>query len=170
MSSAHRVSPYSLLGLVGSDGIPITGVLPKGISGLGIYVLITLAIGIYAGRRIKGSADFIVAGRRLGIVLATGTLSATWFGGGIVIGAASAAYKGGFLAVIADPFGAALCLVLAGLFYVRTMRRMGISTIAGFFESRFGKAAGLVASICTVPTYVGWVASLMVAFGRVIQG
>ncbi|MDP6039634.1 MAG: sodium:solute symporter, partial [Candidatus Latescibacteria bacterium] len=104
------------------------------IVGLSIYVLINLAVGIYAGRRIKDSADFVVAGRRLGIWLATGTLAATWFGTGTVLGAAGAAYKGGFLAVIADPFGAALCLFLAGMFYVRMMRRMGISTIAEFFE------------------------------------
>ena len=84
--------------------------------GLASYVLLTLGIGIYAGRRIKGAGYFIVAGRRLGIVLATGTLAATWFGGGIVIGAASEAYKSGFLGVIADPFGAALCLILAVFF------------------------------------------------------
>lgn len=139
------------------------------ILGLSFYVLLTLLVGIYAGRRVKGSADFIVAGRRLGIWLATGTLAATWFGGGIVIGAASEAYKHGFLGVIADPFGAALCLFVAGLFYVRTMRRMGLTTIAGFFESRFGPSAGVIAALCTIPAYIGWVASLMVAFGRVIQ-
>lgn len=137
--------------------------------GLILYVMCTLTIGLYAGRRVKASEDFIVAGRRLGLVLATGTLSATWFGGGIVIGAASEAYKHGFMGVIADPFGAAFCLLLAGLFYVRIMRRMGLTTIAGFFEIRFGKHARLVAALCTVPTYVGWVASLMVAFGRIIQ-
>lgn len=137
--------------------------------GLLCYVLLTLGIGVYASRRVKGSQDFIVAGRRLGIVLATGTLAATWFGGGIVIGAASAAYQGGFLGVIADPFGAALCLILAGLFYVRMMRRMGLTTIAEFFTLRFGQSAGTVAALCTIPTYVGWVASLMVAFGRIIQ-
>lgn len=137
--------------------------------GLACYVLLTLGIGIYAGRKVKGANDFIVAGRRLGIVLATGTLAATWFGGGIVIGAASEAYKKGLLGVIADPFGAALCLILAGLFYVRLMRRMGLTTIAEFFTLRFNKTAGTVAAICTIPTYVGWVASLMVAFGRIIQ-
>ena len=138
-------------------------------AGLLCYILITMGVGIYAGRRVKGASDFIVAGRRLGIVLATGTLAATWFGGGIVIGAASEAYKSGFLGVIADPFGAALCLILAGLFYVRLMRRMGLTTIAEFFTRRYGKSAGTVAAICTIPTYVGWVASLMVAFGRIIQ-
>lgn len=137
--------------------------------GLICYVLFTLGIGIYAGKRVKGANDFIVAGRRLGLILATGTLAATWFGGGIVIGAASEAYKHGFMGVIADPFGAALCLILAGLFYVRMMRRMGLTTIAEFFTKRYGQAAGSIAALCTIPTYVGWVASLMVAFGRIIQ-
>ncbi|HCR18214.1 MAG TPA: sodium:solute symporter [Candidatus Latescibacteria bacterium] len=139
------------------------------IIGLSTYVLFTLLVGLYAGRRVRGSVDFIVAGRRLGIVLATGTLAATWFGGGIVIGAASQAYSHGFMGIIADPLGAALCLFLAGFFYVRMMRRMGLTTIASFFEIRFGPHAGLIASLCTIPAYVGWVASLMVAFGRILQ-
>ena len=139
------------------------------IIGLCVYVFLTLLVGVYAGRRVKDSADFVVAGRRLGIWLATGTLSATWFGTGTVLGAAGAAYEGGFLAVIADPFGAALCLFLAGLFYVRMMRRMGISTIAEFFERRFGKTAGVIAAACTIPAYIGWVASLMVGFGKIIH-
>ena len=139
------------------------------IVGLSLYILATLVVGLYAGRRVKGSADFFVAGRRLGLLLATGTLAATWFGGGIVIGAASQAYRHGFMGVIADPFGAALCLFLAGFFYVRMMRRMGLTTIAEFFERRYGREAGLVAALCTIPAYLGWVGSLMVAFGRVIE-
>jgi len=139
------------------------------IAGLVVYLAIMLAIGLYASRRVEGSADFVVAGRRLGIWLSTGTLAATWFGGGLCIGAASAAYSGGFLAVIADPFGAALCLFLAGLFYVRALRRTGVMTVASFFTHRFSRSSGLLASVCTIPAYVGWVASLMVAFGRILQ-
>jgi len=139
------------------------------IAGLVVYLAIMLAIGLYASRRVEDSADFVVAGRRLGIWLSTGTLAATWFGGGLCIGAASAAYSGGFLAVIADPFGAALCLFLAGLFYVRALRRTGVMTVASFFTHRFSRSSGLLASVCTIPAYVGWVASLMVAFGRILQ-
>ncbi|MEC8992997.1 MAG: sodium:solute symporter family protein [Candidatus Latescibacterota bacterium] len=139
------------------------------IAGLVVYLAIMLAIGLYASRRVEGSADFVLAGRRLGIWLSTGTLAATWFGGGLCIGAASAAYSGGFLAVIADPFGAALCLFLAGLFYVRALRRTGVMTVASFFTHRFSRSSGLLASVCTIPAYVGWVASLMVAFGRILQ-
>ena len=142
---------------------------PTVLIGLAIYLVLMLAVGLYASRRIGNSTDFIVAGRRLSLLLCTGTLAATWFGGGICIGAASAAYKGGFMAVIADPFGAALCLLLAGLFYVRLMRRMGLMTVASFFTSRYSRHAGLLASLCTIPTYVGWVGSLLVAFGRILQ-
>ena len=137
--------------------------------GLGIYLLCMVAIGLYASRKVGTAEDFIVAGKRLSLPLCTGTLAATWFGGGICIGAASAAYQGGFLAVIADPFGAALCLFVAGFFYVRILRRMGLMTIASLFTTRFDKKAGLLASLCTIPAYVGWVASLMVAFGRILQ-
>jgi solute:Na+ symporter, SSS family len=137
--------------------------------GLSAYLLVMLGIGLYASRRVSGSADYLVAGRRLSLPLATATLSATWFGGGLCIGAASAAYGGGFRAVIADPFGAALCLFLAGAFYVRVLRRMGVMTIASFFTERFDGRAGMLASLCTIPAYVGWVASLMLAFGRILQ-
>ncbi|MDP6701678.1 MAG: hypothetical protein QGH25_18650, partial [Candidatus Latescibacteria bacterium] len=106
---------------------------PVVLVGLAVYLLIMIGVGLYASRRVSGSVDFIVAGKRLSLLLCTSTLAATWFGGGICIGAASAAYQGGFLGVIADPFGAALCLFLAGLFYVRVMRRMGLMTVASFF-------------------------------------
>ena len=142
---------------------------PLVLIGLIVYLAVMLGVGLYAGRRVHNSTDFIVAGQRLPLLLCTATLAATWFGGGICIGAASAAYKGGILAVIADPFGAALCLFIAGLFYVRLMRRMGLMTIASFFSCRFGPRAGLLASLCTIPAYIGWVGSLLVAFGRILQ-
>lgn len=137
--------------------------------GLLVYVLLTLLVGLYAGKKVQNAADFLVAGRRLGIWLATGTLAATWFGTGTVLGAPGAAYSRGLLGVIADPLGAALCLFLAGFFYVRVLRRMGLTTIASFFEIRFGPRAGLIAALCTIPAYVGWVASLMIGFGKIIQ-
>ena len=137
--------------------------------GLIAYVTVMILVGLYASKKIKSSTDFIVAGKNLSLPFCSATLAATWFGGGICIGAASAAYKGGFLAVIADPFGAALCLFIAGLFYVRILRRMGIMTIASFFGNRYGRKSSLLASLCTIPAYIGWVASLMVAFGRILE-
>ena len=47
-----------------------------------VYVIFVLAIGIWAGRYNKSMTDFLLAGRRLGLLLATFTLTATYFGGG----------------------------------------------------------------------------------------
>ena len=89
-----------------------------------IYVAILVGISIFASRSVQNSADFIVAGRRLPLGLCVFTVFATWFGSGTLIGAAGAAYSGGFRGVLANPFGSALCLLLAGIFYARVLRRL----------------------------------------------
>ncbi len=136
--------------------------------GAGLYVAAMLLVGFWAHRRIHQSADFIVAGRRLPLWLATATLSATWFGGATVLGAGGAAYEKGFLGVIPDPFGAGLCLFIAGVLVVRTVRRMRLLTVADFFRLRFGRHADLVASGALSLAYVGWTAAQIVVIGKVL--
>ncbi len=135
---------------------------------VGAYLLVLLLLGALASRRVSDAADFIVAGRRLGIGFCTFTLFATWFGGGTLIGAAGASYAGGLSAVVADPFGAALCLLLAGAFYVRLLRRLRLLTVPDFFRRRFGRAAEILAAAAIIPAYIGWVGSQLVAVGTVL--
>jgi Na+/proline symporter len=92
--------------------------------GVGLYLAALLVVGLLASRNVKDSTDFILAGRRLPLLLCTFTPFASWFGAGTCIGAAGAAYHGGLLAVIADPFGAGLCLLLAGFFYMRGLNSL----------------------------------------------
>lgn len=66
---------------------------------LAIYMLIMLGIGIYASRKNEGVEDFLLAGRRLGVVLLAFTLAATQFGGACVIGVSAEAYSAGFSAL-----------------------------------------------------------------------
>ena len=139
------------------------------LTGAAIYIAILAAISVYASRNIHDSADFVVAGRRLPLWLCVFTVFATWFGSGTLIGAAGAAYGGGLMAVLANPFGSALCLLLAGLFYVRFLRRMRLLTLPDLFRQRFGKPAEVLCAICVIPAYVGWVASIFVAFGAVLH-
>ena len=133
------------------------------------YLLGLLFLGAVASTRIKNATDFVVAGRRLGLGLCTFTLFATWFGGGTLIGAAGAAYAGGLNAVVADPFGAALCLLLAGAFYVRLLRRMRLLTVPDFFRRRFGKSAEILSALSILPAYIGWVGSQLLAVGTVLS-
>ena len=134
-----------------------------------VYLAGLLFLGAVASSRIRNATDFVVAGRRLGIGLCTFTLFATWFGGGTLIGAAGAAYSGGLGAVVADPFGAALCLLLAGAFYVRVLRRLRLLTVPDFFRRRFGKSAEILAALSILPAYIGWVGSQLLAVGTVLS-
>lgn len=47
-----------------------------------LYMGAMLGVSAYARKYIKTSADFLVAGRRLGLALTTATLAATHYGGG----------------------------------------------------------------------------------------
>lgn len=134
-----------------------------------VYLAGLLFLGAVASTRIRNATDFVVAGRRLGLGLCTFTLFATWFGGGTLIGAAGAAYTGGLNAVVADPFGAALCLLLAGAFYVRLLRRLRLLTVPDFFRRRFGRSAEILSALSILPAYIGWVGSQLLAFGTVLS-
>ncbi len=128
-----------------------------------------LYVSIVASRRVRNSADFIVAGRQLPLGLCVFTVFATWFGSGTLIGAAGAAYTGGLRGVLANPFGSALCLLLAGIFYARVLRRLRLLTLPDLFRLRFGRTAEIVSALSIIPAYIGWVGSIFVAFGMVLN-
>jgi len=51
------------------------------------YMALMLLVGWWAGKfYVKGMTDFLLAGRRLGVILCSATLAATHFGGGAVMG------------------------------------------------------------------------------------
>ena len=133
-------------------------------------MMIMLVIGLVASRKVgSSSSEFIVAGRKMPIWLCSTTIMATWFGGASILGGAGASYQGGLLAVIADPFGAALCLFLVGFFFVRIFRRLRLLTFIEFFENRYGRAAATIAAIGSISSNIGWTGGLLVAFGFVFQ-
>lgn len=134
-----------------------------------VYLIITVVIGYWASRRVKTSGDFMLAGRSLPLLLSSSALFATWFGSETVFGASSEFLRGGLYAVIEDPFGAALCLVLFGLFFARKLYSMNLLTLGDFFKVRFGKRTELVASVFIVPSYVGYIAAQLLAMGLILN-
>lgn len=132
-----------------------------------VYLLLTIAIGFWASRKVKGSRDFLLAGRSLPIVLSTSALFATWFGSETVFGASSRFLEGGLFSVIEDPFGAALCLLLFGTFFARKLYTMNLLTLGDYFKVRFGRRTEIVASVFMVPAYFGYTAGQLVALGLI---
>jgi len=124
-----------------------------------------LLIGFWSSRKIKDTTDFLIAGRRLGLVLATATMFATWFGGESVIGTAGTVYKQGLYGIISDPFGASLALILAGLFYAAAFRRLNLLTVVDIFEKFYSRRLEILATILMIPVYIAWLGAQIVATG-----
>ena len=136
---------------------------------IALYLLSNIAVGVWATRRVTTSQDFVLAGRRLPLVLAASVTFATWFGSETIMGAPAMFVEGGIPAVIEEPFGSALCLFLVGAFFARPLYRMRITTFCDYFRIRFGRSAELLSAIMTIPSYFGWIAAQFIAIGIVLN-
>jgi len=134
-----------------------------------LYLLTTLAVGGYASRFVKTAGDFAVAGRRLPVFVVTSGLFATWFGSETVMGASSEFIEKGLLGVIEDPFGAALCLLLIGLFYAKPLYKLNLLTFSDYFRVRFGKPAEWISAVFMIPSYFSWIAAQLVAMALLLE-
>ena len=133
------------------------------------YLLATIAIGLWAARRVKNTADFAVAGRHLPLVMIVTTTFATWFGSETVLGIPASFIKDGFSGVIADPFGSSLCLIIVGLFFARPLYRMNLLTIGDYYRKRFSRPVEMLTTLCIVISYLGWVGAQIKALGLVFN-
>lgn len=134
-----------------------------------VYLLINLAIGLWASKKIKTTTDFVLAGRKLPLLLAASATFATWFGSETIMGAPSEFIKHGVLGIIEDPFGAALCLFLVGLFFARRFYKMKLITFCDFFRIRYGRNAELLSALLIIPSYFSWIAAQLLAMGIVLK-
>ncbi len=134
-----------------------------------VYSIGMLIIGWLSKERIRNMADYIVAGRRLGFWLAYGTITATWFCAGTVLGGAAMTYSFGVRGVIMDPIGASVCLILFSLFFASILRKLKYLTIADFFRVKYGRTMEVVSSAIQVLAYIGWLGGLLVAYSAVFQ-
>ena len=132
-----------------------------------IYLIGTLALGAYAGTRVKTSQDFAVAGRSLPLAMVITTTFATWFGAETVMGIPAKFAQGGLSSVIEDPFGAGICLVLVGAFFAAKLYKMNLMTIGDFYRERFGRGVEVLCSVAIILSYLGWVAAQITALGLV---
>ncbi len=134
-----------------------------------VYLVAMIPISFYASKFVKNTNDYVLAGRNLPLYMALATVFATWLGSDSILGASSYMAQGGFLEVIADPFGAGLCLILIGLFFARKLYGLNHLTIGDYFESRYNKTIATILSLAITLTYFGWVGAQFVAIGLVMN-
>jgi Na+/proline symporter len=134
-----------------------------------VYLLISVAIGLYAATRVHNTKDFAVAGRSLPLPVVTATVFATWFGAEAVFGVSSQFVKEGLSGVVADPFGSSMCLIIAGFFFATQLYKLNILTIGDFYRMRYNRTVEVITSLCIVISYLGWVSAQIKALGLIFS-
>ncbi|MCZ2408025.1 MAG: sodium:solute symporter family protein [Burkholderiales bacterium] len=134
-----------------------------------LYLAASIAIGLFAARRVHNTADYAVAGRSLPLAVVIATTFATWFGSETVLGAPAQFVKEGLGGTVEDPFGAGMCLVLVGLFFARKLYAMNIITIGDYYRQRYGRAVEVLCSCIIIFSYLGWVGAQITALGLVFN-
>jgi len=130
-----------------------------------LYLVVTIAIGLWAAKRVHDSKDYVVAGRSLPLYMNTATVFATWFGAETVLSVSAEYAKNGLGGVIADPFGSSFCLVIVALFFARAFYRMDLLTIGDFYRKRYNRPIEIVTSVVITFSYLGWTSAQMTALG-----
>lgn len=136
---------------------------------VGLYLLLSVAIGLYAARRVKNASDYVTAGRHLPFYVTVATVFATWFGAETVLGISGTFVQDGLSGIVADPFGASFALIFFGLFFARRLYRMNLMTLGDFYRRRYGRSVEVLTSIVITLSYLGWVAAQIIALGLVFN-
>jgi SSS family transporter len=133
------------------------------------YWIVSVGIGLWAARRVHNTRDFAIAGRHLPLYMVIATVFATWFGSETVLGIPATFLQEGLRGVVADPFGASLCLILVGLFFAAPLYRLKLLTIGDYYRKRFGREVEVLTTLAIVVSYLGWVGAQIIALGLVFN-
>lgn len=134
-----------------------------------VYLLVVVFIGLRYSKRISESDDWALAGRQLTLPFIVPSIVATWICAGAIMGAAGWGYLYGFQGTIFDPWGPFLTMILIGIFFAGRMRKLGYTTVADFFNSRFSPFVGFLYMIIQVFVVFGWLGGQLIALGIILH-
>ncbi|MGW3407282.1 sodium:solute symporter, partial [Streptomyces zhihengii] len=121
-----------------------------------VYLAGMLGMGWWGMRRAKSKSEFLVAGRRLGPGMYSGTMAAIVLGGASTIGGVGLGYKHGLSGawmVLTIGFG----LLALSVFFSARIARLKVYTVSEMLDLRYGGRAGLITGL------VMWAYTLMLA-------
>lgn len=134
-----------------------------------LYMLLTIAIGVFAATRVSSTKDFALAGRSLPLPMVITATFATWFGSETILGLPGRFIESGIAGVIEEPFGSGMALVLVGVFFAQRLYKLNILTLGDYYRRRYGPVIEVLCTIFIVLSYLGWVGAQVAALGLVIN-
>ncbi|WP_052866986.1 sodium:solute symporter [Streptomyces niger] len=121
-----------------------------------LYLAGMLAMGWWGMRRARSKSEFLVAGRRLGPFMYSGTMAAIVLGGASTIGGVGLGYRYG-LSGAWMVFTIGLGLLALSVFFSARIARLKVYTVSEMLDLRYGGSAGVISGV------VMWAYTLMLA-------
>jgi SSS family solute:Na+ symporter len=136
---------------------------------VGIYLAAMVAVGFHLRDRIRSATDFLVAGRKLGLVLTTATLAAVQIGAGVILGGAELGAESGAWPGMWYGLGCGGGLVLAGLLVAPKLRGESAYVPLDYFARRYGESrvVRFWAWLSNIPSLLGIFVAQLMASGNV---
>ena len=134
-----------------------------------LYIFLSVAIGLFVSRKVKTSRDFAMANRSLPLPIVIASVFATWFGAEAVFGISATFVDEGLNGVVADPFGASLCLIIAGIIFSKYLYKLNMITLGDFYRKRYNKTIEIITTVIIMISYLGWVAAQITAIGLILS-
>lgn len=134
-----------------------------------LYVFGQVLLAAWAGRGAKSDADYLVAGRSLGVFAVGMSMFATWFASESLIATSSEVASSGLAGARTEPFAYALGILAIALFFAHRLRSGGYITIADFLRTRFGEGTEVLAAGVIAISATTWSAAQLYAFATIIE-
>lgn len=131
---------------------------------IGVFValLLFITIGIVAGRSVKDTNDYYVAGRRAPTVLIVGSLIASFLSTGAFLGDTGEVYGGFFMGIVIVGILQASGYVYGANLFGKYIRRAQVNTIPEYFAKRFSsKRLRILASATLIFAVMAYMLSAM---------
>lgn len=136
---------------------------------VGLFLAAAVVIGWFYKKKIDVTEDFAAAGRSLTWPYIMASVVATWIGAAVILGGATEVYEYGFQGIVWDPFAPFLTLIVAGVLFVKRLRRTKYITVGDYYTHRYGQKMAMIFSTVQAVTGLAWVAAQFKSFGVIIH-
>lgn len=143
------------------------------------FYLLVLGTGIWASMKSKRLQDSsqgdqteitLLGNRGINLVVGVFTMTATFVGGGFVVGLSEAVYTPTMgLTWAVMPATAALSFIVGGLFFAKTMREKKYVTMMDPFQIKYGHTISGVLSLALLISDILWVTGTLIGLGSTMS-
>ncbi len=136
---------------------------------LGSFLLITLILGLYAGRKVTTLKEYVVGSGRFGTFTLVLTLLATWIGGSSIVGSPGEVYKVGILGCFSW-FAVSIQFFFIAIFFSKKLSfYKGSLTIGDLMEKFYGVEVRIISGLLTSLKSICILSVQLLMLGKVVE-